>query len=211
MNIDQEKPNEEIANWLTHGLGLCLSIAGFYILINAIHQDDGYTKMISVTVYGITLILLYVFSTLYHAVKSDKLKRKLQIADHAAIYIKIAGTYTPFSLLTLKDNYGWALLVMIWVLAIAGVIFKFIFSDKYNIASTIIYLIMGWLAIIVIKPLFNNLPLEGFILLAAGGLSYTVGVIFFLWEKLPYSHPIWHIFVMAGSTLHYLSIFLLVV
>lgn len=204
------KRREEIANWLTHGIGLCMSIAGVLFMIQTIDADDDIRKIFSIVIYGIALILLYTFSTLYHAVQGSSLKKKFQIADHSAIYIKIAGTYTPFSLLTLKDHYGLLLLAAIWGLAGLGIAFKLIHSAKYNIASTIIYLAMGWLAVVVVDPLFEKLSMEGFIFLLAGGLSYTLGVIFFLWEKLPYSHPIWHLFVLGGSIFHYMAILLFV-
>ncbi len=208
VNIDRRK--EEVANWVTHGIGLCLSIAGFIILLTSLEQADHYFKLLSVLIYSCSLILLYTFSTLYHAVSTERLKKKFQIADHAAIYLKIAGTYTPFLLLTIKDSSGQMMLITIWSLTLIGIILKLILGDKYNITSTIIYLGMGWLSILIIKPLYLSLPLNGFIFLTAGGLSYTIGVIFFLWEKLPYSHPIWHLFVMGGSILHYFSILLFV-
>jgi hemolysin III len=154
---------------------------------------------------GIGLILLYTSSTLYHAVRLQKSKKIFQIADHSAIYIKLPAPIL-FSLITLKDNYGWIILIIIWTLAVAGVIFKFFFTDRLNIISTIIYLAMGWLCVVVLKLLFEVLPLNGFIFLAVGGISYTVGVIFFLWEKLLYSHPIWHLFVLGGSIFHYFTI-----
>lgn len=202
---------EELANWLTHGLGLLLSIAGFLILIIVPDITNNATKAVSVFVYGPALIFMYASSTLYHAVSSQKLKRKFQIADHSAIYVKIAGTYTPFTLLALKENYGLVLLSSIWGLAGAGVIFKLFFTDKYNLTSTVIYLAMGWLAIVAVKPLFLELTRLEFIFLLAGGLSYTVGVIFFLWEKLAYSHPIWHLFVIAGSAFHYFAILFMII
>lgn len=201
---------EEVANSLTHGAGLIASIIALVTLIIIANGEQNFTKIIVGTVYGSSLILCYLASTLYHSFQEPKLKYYLKIFDHAAIYILIAGSYTPFTLFVIKGDWGLWMLGIIWTLAIAGVIFKLFFIKKFKIFSTLLYLAMGWMAIFAIQPLFENLPFEGLFLLVAGGLSYSVGVIFFLWEKLPFSHAVWHLFVMGGSVCHFFAILLYV-
>ncbi len=201
---------EEVANSLTHGAGLVASVIAMVTLIIIANGEQNLTKIIAGTVYGSSLILCYLASTLYHSFQEPKLKYYLKIFDHAAIYLLIAGSYTPFTLFVIKGEWGLWMLGIIWTLAIAGVIFKLFFVKKFKIFSTLLYLAMGWMAIFAIQPLFENLPFEGLFLLVAGGLSYSFGVIFFLWEKLPFSHAIWHLFVMGGSVCHFFAILLYV-
>lgn len=201
---------EELANSLTHGAGFIASVIALITLIIIANGQTDFTKLIVGTVYGSSLVLLYLASTLYHSFHEPTLKHKLKIFDHAAIYVLIAGSYTPFTLYVIKGTWGIIMLASIWILAIAGVVFKLFFVQRFKIFSTILYLAMGWLALLAIQPLFQNLPYEGLFLLIAGGLSYSLGVIFFLWERLPFSHAIWHLFVLGGSVCHFFAVALYV-
>lgn len=207
----QRNVKEEIANTTSHAIGVALSIIGLVTLIWLSVDAGDLWKIIGVTIYGITLITLYLASTLYHGWLPGKVKQWLQVADHAAIYLLIAGTYTPFTLVVLPPVWGWTLCAIIWALALTGVIFKIFFIGRFNVLSTILYLIMGWLVVVAMNPLIENFSTGGLSWLVAGGLFYSLGTIFYLWEKLPYSHVIWHLFVMAGSICHFFSILLYVI
>ncbi|MCF7823215.1 MAG: hemolysin III family protein [Candidatus Marinimicrobia bacterium] len=197
---------EELANTITHGIGIGLSIAALVLLVvRAVMYGDTW-QVVSFSIFGSSLILLYLASTLYHGFKSKRIKEILRILDHSAIYLLIAGTYTPFLLVTLRGPWGWSLLGIIWGLALAGITFKIIFGPKYNFISTTFYLLMGWVVMVAIKPLIAALPTAGLIWLVVGGLAYTGGVIFYAWEKLPFNHAIWHGFVMAGSFSHFIAV-----
>lgn len=198
---------EELWNSLTHGLGFLLSIAGLVTLILLAYENGDAWHITSLSVYGASLTLLYGASTLYHSVKPGKAKHYLRIFDHSAIYVLIAGSYTPFALINLRDHGGIPLFFVLWGITVVGIAFKFFFVGRFNLLSTILYLLMGWMAVFVYEPMIQNLPLNGLLLLVGGGLSYSLGVIFFLWEKLPFSHSIWHVFVMGGSFLHFLAIY----
>lgn len=198
--------SEELANSLTHGLGLTLSIAGFLVLVVLAAMRGSAWRIVGCAVYGFTLICLYATSTLYHSTRSRRLKRILRVCDHSAIYLLIAGTYTPFLLVNLRGSWGWSLFAVIWSLAMAGILFKVWFVEHLAILSTAVYLMMGWLALLAIKPMLLTVPLSGLIWLVAGGVLYTVGVVFFAWNKIPYNHAIWHGFVLAGSTCHYFAV-----
>ena len=197
---------EEIANAITHGIGLLLSIAGFVVLLVLAALRGTAWHMVACSIYGATLICLYAASTLYHAVISPRVKRALRIFDHSAIYLLISGTYTPFLLVSLRGPWGWSLLGVIWGLALAGVLFKFWFVERFAILSTVVYIAMGWLVVIAAKPVITHLSLTAIIWLLAGGLAYTGGVIFFAAKRIPYSHAIWHLFVLAGSICHYFAV-----
>jgi len=199
-------PREEIANALTHGLGAVAALAGSAVLITlAAIYGDGW-QLAGAIVFGVTLLLLYTASTLYHAIQYPPAKRRLQVLDHCAIYLLIAGTYTPFTLIGLRGPWGWGLFAAIWTLALAGVIFKLFFTGRFDLLSTIIYIAMGWLVIFAIKPMWQSH--DGFTLawLLAGGLFYTLGTYFYHKEYIPYSHAIWHLFVLAGSVCHFVSV-----
>lgn len=197
---------EEIANTVTHGIGLLLSIAGFVVLlVFAILRGTAW-HVVACSIYGATLICLYSASTLYHVAVSARLKRALRIFDHSAIYLLIAGTYTPFLLLNLRGPWGWSLFGAIWGLALAGILFKFWFVGHWEHLSTAIYVLMGWLALIATKPVLAHVPSTTLLWLLAGGLFYSGGVIFYVWKRLPYSHAVWHVFVLAGSTCHYFAV-----
>jgi len=198
---------EEIANVVTHGIGLILSVVGFIaLLVVSILNGSGLLIAGSI-IYGVTLIALYCMSTIYHICRSVKVKRIFRILDHASIYLLIAGTYTPFTFGALKGPLGWSIFAVIWALAFAGIVYKMFRLKGSGILSTLSYILMGWLCVFAIIPLFHNLSLAQFIGLIGGGAFYTLGTIFFGINSLPYNHAIWHLFVMGGSICHYISIF----
>ena len=197
---------EELANSITHGLGLALSIVGLIILVVlSVTRGNGW-HIAGCTIFGVTLVLLYSASTFYHALRAPRLKRILKILDHTAIYLLIAGTYTPFTLVNLRGFWGWTLFSLVWGLSLFGILWKFFHAERFQIISTLIYLAMGWLVLIAIKPVTVALPLSGIIWLLAGGAFYTIGVPFFALKRLPYNHAIWHLFVLAGSICHFLAV-----
>ncbi|HLU21376.1 PAQR family membrane homeostasis protein TrhA [Lederbergia graminis] len=197
---------EELANAITHGIGFLLSIPALVILIVAAAQNGSALEIVSFTIFGASMLILYLFSTLLHSFKPSKAKNVFAILDHSAIYLLIAGTYTPLVLVTLNGALGWTLFGIVWGLAIAGITLKCFLINKFRILSTVFYLIMGWLVIIAIKPLYTSLSAEGFALLLTGGILYSVGAIFYIWRNLPYSHAIWHLFVIAGSAFMYFCV-----
>lgn len=202
----RETLGEEIANSVIHGLGAALSLAGLVAMILvAISRGTG-ADVAACAVYGTSLVLLYLSSTLYHALSNARAKRVFRILDHASIYLLIAGTYTPFTLITLWGARGWWLFAVVWALAVTGIVFKCFFTGRFHVFSTIVYILMGWVAVSVIQPLYQILPLPGFALLLGGGVLYTLGVAFFgsLWK---FSHAVWHVFVLAGSVCHFLSVY----
>lgn len=198
---------EEKLNIITHGLGLLLSIVALTLLIVFASIRGNAWHVVSFTIYGTTLVILYLASTLFHSVRNQKLRNKLNVFDHISIYFLIAGTYTPFLLVTIRGPWGWSLFGVIWGLAIAGIFFKIFFTGKYDLLSAIIYVLMGWLIIIALKPLNANLGTEGLLWLLGGGISYSIGVVFYLMNKLPYNHAIFHIWVLLGSLAHFIAVF----
>jgi hemolysin III len=198
---------EEVLNSLTHGIGAALSIVGMTLLLAFAGLDADFWKLTSFAIYGVSLTLLYLSSTLYHGFHDPMLKRAFKIVDHCAIYLLIAGTYTPFLLVNLRGSVGWTLFAVIWGLALAGICFKLLFGSRYRILSVSTYLLMGWLIVFASTEMVASIERGGILLLAAGGITYSLGVIFYLWKRLPYSHPIWHLFVLGGSICHYLAIF----
>ena len=197
---------EELANGLTHGAGLLLSVVGLCILVVFATTGGSVTHIISGTVFGVSLVFLYTASTFYHFSRIPRLKRFLQTLDHIAIYVLIAGSYTPFLLINLRGGWGWTLFGVIWGLALAGAVFKIFFTGRFNIFSTFVYLAMGWLVIIATKPMLEAVSFHGLIWIAGGGLFYTFGIGFYAWERLPYHHSIWHLFVLGGSTCHFFAV-----
>jgi hemolysin III len=183
-----------------------MSIAGFVALLVLAIVRGGAWQIVSCAIYGVTLICLYASFTLYHGLPSRRVKRIFRIFDHSAIFLLIAGTYTPFLLVNLRGGWGWSLLGIVWSLAAAGIVFKAWFVDRHQMLSTGVYVLMGWLALIAVKPIFHAVPTTGLIWLLAGGLLYTVGVVFYAWKRIPYNHVIWHLFVMAGSICHYVAV-----
>jgi len=196
----------ELANSVTHGAGLALAIAGCAAVITLAAVRGNAWHIVACSVYGATLVCLYAASTVYHSVRSYRVKRLMRILDHSAIYLLIAGTYTPFALVNMRGGWGWSLFGVVWGLAAAGIIFKVWFVEHFPVASTIVYLAMGWLAMVAVKPVLAMVPLAGVVWLLAGGLLYTAGVGFFAWEKLPYHHAIWHVFVIGGSVCHFVAV-----
>lgn len=198
---------EELASALTHGLGATAALAGGAVLITlAARYGDGWQLGASI-VFGIALLLLYLASTLYHSIHHPVIKGRLKVFDHCAIYVLIAGTYTPFTLIGLRGSVGWWLFTMIWTLALAGVVFKLFYTGRFKKLSTLIYVAMGWLILVAAKPLFAALDAWTLGWLIAGGLFYTLGTIFYHRPSMRYSHAIWHLFVIAGSVSHYVAVF----
>lgn len=203
----RQTPKEELANSLTHGFGLVLSLIGLVnLVVMATLRGGTAIHLVTVNVYCGSLIVLYAASTVYHGVVDPKLKHICRILDHASIYILIAGTYTPVCLLMLPPSWGWPLFGIQWGLALIGVVFKVFFTGKFDKVSTIVYLGMGWLAVVALKPIIDNMPAGGLALMAAGGISYSLGVIFYRMDRMPFAHAIWHVFVMGGSACHFLMI-----
>ena len=199
---------EEIAHSITHGIGAFLAIAGLVILIIHAMSFGSTRHILSCSIFGASLILLYTASTLYHGIQRPAVKGVLRIIDHSSIYLLIAGTYTPFTLLNLRGTWGWSLFGVVWGVALLGIILQFTPLRKFKYVRLVLYIAMGWAAVVAIKPLAASVPLNALMLIVAGGLAYTVGIIFYLWRRLPYHHAIWHLFVLAGSSLHYLAVFL---
>ncbi len=206
-NARQYSNTEEILNVITHGLGFLLSIAALVILIVYASLRGNAWHIVSFTIYGISLATLYLASTLFHMTRKQTLRNKLNIFDHVAIYFLIAGTYTPFLLVTIRGPWGWSLFGVIWGLAILGLLFKIFFIGKYDYLSAFIYVLMGWLIIIAIKPMNANLPPVAMWWLLGGGIAYTIGVVFYLVNKIPYNHAIFHIWVLLGSFAHFFTVF----
>ena len=200
-------PKEEKLNVLSHGIGLVLSIVALVLLVVYSSLEGGPWHIVSFSIYGVSLIVLYSASTLYHYVQSPKLRHKLNIFDHASIYILIAGTYTPFTLVALNGWVGWTIFGVSWGLALIGVVLKLFFIGRFDKISTIAYVLMGWLIVFAIKPLVNNLPLEGLLWLLAGGIFYTVGAVLYSIKSIKYNHAIFHIFVLLGSFSHFMAVF----
>ncbi len=201
-----QSARSETLNCLTHALGLALSISAVPLLIVLAAVRGTAWHMVGVSVYGATLIALYAASTTYHACRAERLRKVFRVLDHSSIYLLIAGTYTPFALVTLRGPWGWTLLGLVWGIAIFGITWKIIAASRFPAVSIVSYLVMGWLAVIAIKPLIAAVQLSGILWLLAGGLAYTLGTIFLGWKKLPYHHAVWHVMVVAGSVCHYLAI-----
>ncbi len=208
----RELGREEIANSLTHGIGLILALVGLSTLVVFASLYGNAWHVVSTSIYGATLVLLYAASTLYHSVRRVRLKYFLKIVDHSSIYLLIAGSYTPFTLVHMRGEWGWSLFLSVWALAILGIGFKVFFVNRFEIFSTIVYLLMGWSILIAIKPALDTIPSGGLVLLLLGGLAYSGGVIFFILEnRFPFGHAVWHLFVLAGSILHYFSVMFYVI
>ena len=204
--VSQYSPAEELANTISHGIGALLSIVALILLVNISLTSGNWIKTASFAIYGTSLVLLFLASTLYHGVTSENGKKIFKLLDHCAIYLLIAGTYTPLTLITLTGNLGVSMFVLVWLIALAGILFKLKYGAKFKILSVATYLGMGFISLAVITDLYQQLALEGLILLASGGLVYTLGVFFYLNHKIPFNHAIWHIFVLAGATCHFFMI-----
>jgi hemolysin III len=197
---------DEYANVLTHGFGLLLALAAVPILIVLAVTHGTAWHVVGVSIYGTTLIALYTASTIYHAVQHPPAKRILRIVDHSAIYLLIAGSYTPFTLVNLRGVWGWTLLGLVWTIALFGVAWKLVHVERYVVVSTIVYIAMGWLAVIAIRPVSRAIPAAGIGWIFAGGLFYTLGVVFFGLSRIRFVHAVWHLFVLAGSICHYVAV-----
>lgn len=198
---------EEIAHSVTHGLGIVLSIAGLAALV-AVAVQSGTRSVVACSIFGTTLILLYVASTLYHSIPIPRAKRVLRVLDHSAIYLLIAGTYTPFTMVSLRGAWGWGLLAGVWALAVAGIALEVRPVRRLRWLPIVLYLTMGWLILIAFKPLAQVVATGGIVLLVLGGVSYTAGVVFYVWRRLPYHHAVWHLFVLLGSVFHFFAVLL---
>ncbi len=205
--ITYYEKKEEKLNVISHGIGLILSISALVLLVVYASIFGSAWHIVSFSIYGASLIVLYLASTFYHYVQSPKLRHRLNIFDHAAIYVLIAGTYTPFALIVLKGWVGWTIFGVSWGLAVSGVVLKLFYTGKYDKISTIAYVLMGWLVIFAIKPLVTNLPFEGLMWLLSGGLFYTVGALLYSIKRIRYNHAIFHIFVLLGSFSHFIAVF----
>jgi len=197
---------EEIANSISHGLGLVLAIVAVPILVLAAVRGGSVHFIVGVSVFGGTMILLYLASTLYHSITHEVTKNLCRVFDHTAIFLLIAGTYTPFSLGVLRGPWGWSLLAVIWTLAIVGITLKIRKRTRHSRITIVLYVIMGWLAIVAVKPMVMLIPVPGILLIFAGGIAYTCGLAFFATERIRYNHFIWHLFVIAGTTCHFFAV-----
>ena len=206
-----ETLGEEIANSVTHGAGMVASIVGLVVLVTAAARRGNAWIITSCIIYASTLVLLYTASTLYHSLAATRARPVFRIIDHSAIYLLIAGTYTPFALVNLRGPWGWTVLGIIWALAAAGVTAKSVFGPRWPIVSTVLYIAMGWTAVVAFKPLMLHVAPAGIAWLVAGGLAYTGGVVFFAWERLRYGHAMWHLFVLGGSVCHFVAVLFYVV
>jgi len=200
-------PLEEKINIISHAMGFILSIVALVLLVTHACLHGDVRHIVSFSIFGASLMMLYAASTFYHLAKKPALRNKLKIMDHASIYVLIAGTYTPFTLVTLKGATGWVIFGISWGLALTGIILKLFFTGKYDLISTIMYILMGWVIVFAIKPLIRNFPLEGLLWLFAGGISYTVGAVLYSIEKIKFNHAIFHLFVLIGSFCHFMSVF----
>ena len=207
--MKEEKPYnaaEELAHSITHGIGFFIGIAVLVLLVVFSSLRKGVWEIVSCAIYGTTFILLYLGSTLYHSSRRPRVRRVFKVIDHAAIYLLIAGTYTPYALATLNGPLGWTIFGAIWGCALLGILYKAFFIGRFKAVSLFSYLFMGWFCVIAVKPLYRELSTAGFVFLAAGGLCYSVGAIFYAWKSTRWTHTVWHLFVLAGSICHFFSI-----
>lgn len=208
---DERLSAEELANCATHGVGLALSIVGLVALVTLAAMRGGGRHVASSAVYGASLVALYLSSTLYHGARRPRSKDLFRLFDHCCIYLLIAGTYTPFTLVTLRGAWGWTLFGLVWALALVGITCRVALGNRYRVVAVASYVLMGWLAVIAVKPIFEVVPTGALLWIAAGGLAYTAGVFFFACNRVPHNHAIWHLFVLGGSVCHYLAVMLYVI
>lgn len=199
-------PEEEVANRFTHGIGLAASLVGAPLLVGLALRSGDPLSVASIAVYGLTLVTLYAVSTLYHSVEHPDRKRLFRLLDHSAVFLLIAGTYTPVTVIVLRDGTGWILLGVAWLLAGLGIAWKICCLERFPVLGPVYYLAMGWLAVVALGPLVEALSTLQLVWLALGGLAYTAGIVFYAWKRLPYNHAVWHVFVLAGSVFHYLML-----
>ena len=202
----QQSRPEEVANSISHGIGAALGIAGLVLLVVFASLDGDPWRIVAMSVYGASLVILFTSSTVYHALWNDRLKHVFWILDHAAIYLLIAGTYTPVALVTLGGGWGWSLFGIQWGLALFGIVYKLLFIGRYPMVSVAVYIIMGWVGVVAVWPILVAMPLAGAVMMLVGGLFYTGGVAFYRWHSLKYHHFWWHLFVLAGAAVHWFAI-----
>lgn len=200
-------PLEERINIFSHAFGILLSVAGSILLVSRASALGGLLHVLSAVAFGLGMILLYSASTIYHSSKEPKLRNRLRVVDHTSIYVLIAGTYTPFALITLHGKTGWIIFGTVWGIAAAGIVLKLFFTGRFNILSTAMYVLMGWIIMFAAKPLIQNLPSEGLMWLLAGGIAYTLGAVIYSIKKIKFNHAIFHIFVLMGSFCHFFSVY----
>ena len=193
-------------NVLTHAAGAVMSLAALIGLLILAAATGDPRRIVTVAIFGSSLVILYSASACYHMCRDETRRRRAKSIDHAAIYLLIAGTYTPFLLVLIRGGWGWSLFAVVWALAIAGVIFKIRFAGRFKLASTLVYIAMGWMGLIAVQPILTRIPASALHLLIAGGVVYTLGTVFYLWTRLRFHHAIWHLFVLAGSTLHFVAV-----
>ncbi|MUK90234.1 hemolysin III family protein [Ornithinibacillus sp. L9] len=211
MKVYSFSKKEEIVHAITHGIGAVLSMIGLILLISYAKITGDLWQIVSVTIFGITMLMMYLASTIVHSLPKGKWKDLFLIFDHATIYLFIAGSYTPFLLVHLRGEIGWTLFIIVWGIAIIGIIFKVFYVKRFIILSTIFYILMGWLIIIAWEPLTTMMHDTGVTLLVTGGLFYTIGTIFYIWRGFPYHHAVWHLFVLVGSAFHFFTVFYYVI
>jgi len=199
-------PREEIANTISHGLGLVLALVAVPVLLLSAMRAGDWRFLIGVSVFGATMVLLYLASTLYHSTTHEVAKQLFRLFDHTAIFLLIAGTYTPFALGVLRGPWGWSMLTAVWTLAIVGITLKIIARTRHSQISIVLYVLMGWFAVVATKPILELIPLPGILLILAGGIAYTGGLAFFAAQRIRYHHFIWHLFVIAGTICHYFAV-----
>ena len=199
-------PGEEIANSVSHGVGLLAALVAAPVLVLSAVRHGGTERIAGASVFGVAMVLLYLTSTLYHALRGNRAKQVFRLFDHAAIYVMIAGTYTPFTLGVLRGTWGWSLFGVVWGLALGGIVLTAAGGVRFPKLRTSLYLAMGWLILAAVKPLWLRMPSEGLILLAAGGIAYTVGVLFYAAKRVRYGHFVWHLFVIAGTACHFIAV-----
>ncbi|MCP5208979.1 MAG: hemolysin III family protein [Hahellaceae bacterium] len=198
---------EEVINSLTHGIGAVLSVVGLIVLLLVSADAGDPWRIVSFSVYGISMVALYLSSTLYHGFRDEKKRELFKLFDHCAIYLLIAGSYTPFLLVSIRGPVGWLLFALVWGLAVFGITLKIKYRHRFSVLRVATYVVMGWLALFAGNELTESMASGGFMLLLVGGLVYTVGVIFYVFHQIPYNHAIWHLFVLGGSTCHYFAIY----
>lgn len=207
MDTHLQHLREELANSLTHGFGLLLAIAGLVVLVVFAAIGGDTMQIVTFSVFGASMVALYLASTVYHSARHPRFKRFMRFVDHAAIYLLIAGTYTPFLLLNMRDSVGWTMCAVIWGLAFLGIFAKIFHMDRFPLLTPMIYIVMGWICLFGLKPAMEAIHPSGLLMLLAGGIAYTGGVVFYILERMPYNHAIWHGFVMGGTGLHYFAVF----
>jgi hemolysin III len=198
---------EEIAHSITHGIGAGLSILALVLMVVRSAGGGDPWRVVSVSIFGTSLFVLYISSTIYHALYNPQARHVFKILDHSGIYFLIAGSYTPFLLISLRGGWGWAMFGVVWFLALMGILFKAFFAGRFKLISTLLYLAMGWLCAIAIKPMLANVPHGALIWLLAGGVAYSGGTFFYLWRGMKFHHAVWHVFVLAGSFCHFQAVY----